>query len=209
MGFPQKNQEEDGSAPPDDDTIIHRILGGEVNAYELLLNRYRQNVLTIVKRHVPPGEIEEIAQTVFIRAYQSLPSFRQNTDFRKWISSIAIRSCHDYWRKAYRNREIPISSLTENHGNWLEEVIAPSSSQAYDDANFQEETRELLEWALNQLSPQDRMVTELVYLEGMKGKEAAELLGWSTANVKVRTFRSRRKLRKLLLGTGRKREEKS
>ena len=84
---------------------------GEVNAYELLLNKYRQNVLTIVKRHVPPGEIEEIAQTVFVRAYQSLPSFHLNTDFRKWISSIAIRSCHDYWRKAYRNREIPISAL--------------------------------------------------------------------------------------------------
>ena len=86
--------------------------------------------------------------------------------------------------------------------------MAPSSSRAYDESNFQEETKELLEWALNQLSPQDRMVTELVYLEGMKGKEAAELLGWSTANVKVRTFRSRRKLRKLLLGTGGKREEK-
>ena len=208
MGFPRKNQEEDGSAPPDDDTVIHRILVGEVNAYELLLNRYKQNVLNIVRRHVPPGEIEEIAQTVFVRAYQSLASFRPNTDFRKWISSIAVRSCHDYWRKVYRNREIPISSMTEKHDNWLEEVMAPSSSQAYDETNFQEETKELLEWALNQLSPQDRMVIELVYLEGMKGKEAAELLGWSTANVKVRTFRSRRKLRKLLLGTVGKREEK-
>ena len=199
LGFSQKNQDANRSDPSDDDMIIHRILGGEVNAYELLLNRYKQHVLHIVKRHVPHGEIEEIAQTVFIRAYQSLPSFRLNTVFRKWISSIAIRSCHDYWRKAYRNREIPISSLTEKHGNWLEEVMAPASSQAYSDSSLQEEARELLEWALDQLSPQDRMVTELVYLEGMKGKEAAELLGWSTANVKVRAFRSRRKLRKLLL----------
>jgi RNA polymerase sigma-70 factor (ECF subfamily) len=208
VGFPRKKQEEDGSAPLDDDTVIHRILAGEVNAYELLLNRYKQNVLNIVRRHVPPGEIEEIAQTVFVRAYQSLASFRPNTDFRKWISSIAVRSCHDYWRKVYRNREIPISSMTDKHDNWLEEVMAPASSQAYDETNFQAETKELLEWALNQLSPQDRMVIELVYLEGMKGKEAAELLGWSTANVKVRTFRSRRKLRKLLLGTVGKREEK-
>ncbi len=209
MGFPLKNQEKDGSASVDDDRIIRRILEGEVNAYELLLNRYRQNVLSIVRRHVPPREIEEIAQTVFIRAYQSLPSFHLNTDFRKWISSIAIRSCHDYWRKAYRNREIPMSSLTEKHENRLEELMASSSSLASYERSFQEETRELLERALNQLSPQDRMVTELVYLEGMKGKEAAELLGWSPANVKVRTFRSRRKLQKLLLGTGRKREEKS
>ncbi len=207
MGFTRKNQEEDKSVPFDDDTIIHRVLGGEVNAYELLLKKYRKNVLAIIKRHVPPAEIEELTQIVFVRAYQSLPSFHLNSDFRKWISSIAIRSCHDYWRKAYRNREIPISALSEDHGNWLEEIIAPSSSQAWDDTNIQEEKRELLEWALNQLSPQDRMVTELVYLEGMKGKEAAELLGWSTANVKIRTFRSRKRLRKLLLGTGRRSEE--
>lgn len=199
MGFPEKNQDENRSMLPDDDRIIRRILGGEVNAYEFLLNKYKGNVLLIVKRHVPSCEIEEIAQTVFVRAYQSLPSFRLGTDFRKWISSIAIRSCHDYWRKAYRNREIPISSLAEKHENWLEEVMAPSASQAYQDNRLREQTGQLLEWALAQLSSKDRMVTELVYLEGMTGKEAAELLGWSTANVKVRTFRSRRKLQKLLL----------
>jgi len=197
--FPEKNQDEKRSMLPDDDTIIRRILGGEVNVYEFLLNKYKGNVLLIVKRHVPPGEIEEVVQTVFIRAYQSLPSFGLGTDFRKWISSIAIRSCHDYWRKAYRNREIPISSLVEKQENWLEEVMAPSAGQAYNDNRLREESCQLLEWALAQLSPKDRMVTELVYLEGMTGKEAAELLGWSTANVKVRTFRSRRKLRKLLL----------
>jgi len=44
------------------------------------------------------------------------------------------------------------------------------------------------------------MVVELIYLEGLSGKEAAELLGWSVANVKVRSFRARKKLQKLLAG---------
>jgi RNA polymerase sigma-70 factor (ECF subfamily) len=44
------------------------------------------------------------------------------------------------------------------------------------------------------------MVVELVYLEGLSGKEAAELLGWSVANVKIRSFRSRKKLQKVLTG---------
>jgi RNA polymerase sigma-70 factor, ECF subfamily len=44
------------------------------------------------------------------------------------------------------------------------------------------------------------MVMELVYLEGLSGKEAAQLLGWSVANVKIRSLRSRRKLEKLLMG---------
>ncbi len=198
MGVSLKNNEEKGSVSPEDDAIVQRILSGDVNAYELLLNRHKRTVAAIVKRHVPQGEIEEVAQKAFIRAYQSLRSYRLGTDFKKWISCIAVRSCHDYWRKAYRNREMPLSALTENHEAWLETVMTASAGEACRESAFGEEIRDLLEWALNQLSPQDRMVTELVYLEGMKGKEAAELLGWSVANVKVRAFRSRKKLRKLL-----------
>jgi RNA polymerase sigma-70 factor, ECF subfamily len=59
----------------------------------------------------------------------------------------------------------------------------------------------MLDWAMDRLSPEDRMVVELIYLEGLSGKEAADLLGWSVANVKVRAFRSRNKLRKLLSET--------
>ena len=55
-----------------------------------------------------------------------------------------------------------------------------------------------MEWALGKLKPGERMVLELVYLEGLSGKEAADLLGWSVANVKVRSFRSRKKLEKLI-----------
>jgi len=55
-----------------------------------------------------------------------------------------------------------------------------------------------LEWALGKLAPGERMVLELVYLEGLSGKEAADLLGCSVASVKVRSFRSRKKLEKLI-----------
>ena len=70
------------------------------------------------------------------------------------------------------------------------------------------EAGEVLEWALERLSPEDRTVLELIYLEGFSGKEVALQLGWSVANVKIRSFRSRRKLEKLLRnvleGEGRK-----
>ena len=65
----------------------------------------------------------------------------------------------------------------------------------------QKEAAELLDWALANLSAEDRMVVELIYLEGLTGKEAADLLGWSIANVKVRAFRSRKRLKKLLKET--------
>lgn len=63
---------------------------------------------------------------------------------------------------------------------------------------LKKEASELLEWALSKLAPEDRMVIELVYLEGYSGREAANLLGWSVSNVKVRSFRLKRKLKSIL-----------
>ena len=181
-----------------DEEIVRQVLDGNINAFESLLKRHSVQVLKIVQRHVPYEDVEETVQEAFVRAYKSLPTFRGESDFSRWLSAIAVRSCYDYWRKAYRSREVPMSTLTERHQEWLEAVLSDDSQQSYDEEGLQTEARELLDWALAQLSAAERMVIELVYLEGLPVKEAADLLGWSVANVKVRSFRSRKKLEKLL-----------
>jgi len=183
---------------PSDDEIIRRILGGDVNAFEHLLLKYQEQVLKIVRKHIPYGQVEETAQDVFVRAYQSLPTFKGKSGFLQWLSVIAVRTCYDFWRKRYRTREFAMSTLTEKHQDWLEKIISDQSSRLFNEQSSQKEAREVLNWALNKLSAEDRMVLELVYLEGLSGKEAAEFLGWSIANVKIRSHRSRKKLRKLL-----------
>lgn len=188
------------SLRPSDAEIVRQILDGNVNAFESLLVRYRTLVLKIVKKHVPYDDVEETTQDAFVRAYQSLPTFEGKSDFSRWLSSITVRTCYDYWRKTYRSREVPMSTLTEKHQNWLEEVMSGESEQSLNEDGIQREARELLDWALAKLAPEDRMVLELVYLEGLTVKEAATLLGWSMANVKIRSFRSRKKLEKLLRG---------
>lgn len=180
--------------------VIRRILDGKVNDFELLFNKYQSHVLKIVKKHVPYEQVEDVAHDVFIRIYQSLATFKNTSDFRHWVSSIAVRTCYDFWRKQYRNREVPISSLSEKQQTWLESVLSAQSGQSFRIISEAQEAKELLDWALNQLSAEDRMVIELVYLEGYTGREAAKLLGWSTSNVKVRSFRARKKLEKLLVG---------
>jgi RNA polymerase sigma-70 factor, ECF subfamily len=181
-----------------DEEIVRQVLDGNVNAFESVILRHRVLVLTIVKKHVPEDAVEETAQEAFVRAYQALPTFKGTGAFSQWLSSIVVRTCYDYWRKAYRSREIPISALTERHSEWLEEVISQMPEEAPDERESQMEAREILNWALEKLSAGDRMVLELVYLEGHSVQEAAKLLGWSKANVKVRSFRARMKLEKLL-----------
>jgi RNA polymerase sigma-70 factor (ECF subfamily) len=183
---------------PSDAEIIRRIIDGDVNSFEHLLKKYQDHVLGIVKKHIPYHEVEETAQDVFVRAYQALPGFKERGSFKQWLSSIAVRTCYDFWRKQYRSRELPMSDLTDSHREWLDKTLSNQSDQSFHEKSQGKEARELLDWVLSKLSAKDRMVLELVYLEGLSGREAAELLGLSISNVKVRSFRSRKKLEKIL-----------
>lgn len=189
---------ENKSLKPSDAEIVRQVMDGDINAFESLLTRHKDLVVKIVKRHVPYSEAEETTQNVFVRAFQALPKFKAEGDFKHWLSSIAVRTCYDYWRKSYRSMEIPMSSLTEKHQEWLKEVISDQSEWSLYEKGLKDEARELLDWALGKLPAEEKMVLELVYLEGLSGREAADLLGWSVANVKIRSFRSRKKLKKLL-----------
>jgi RNA polymerase sigma-70 factor (ECF subfamily) len=102
-----------------DTEIVRRVLNGDANAFEPLLIRYKDMVLKIVKKHVPYNDVEETTHNVFLRAYQSLPSFKGKSGFKQWLSSITVRTCYDFWRKTYRSREVPMCVLTEKHQNWL------------------------------------------------------------------------------------------
>lgn len=188
----------ESATPPSDAEIITRVIEADVNAFEILLKRYQTHVLNIVKRHVPFGQVEETAQEVCIRAYQGLASIQDKDRFKQWVSAIAVRTCHDYWRKQYRSREIPMTELTRDHLQSVEGVLAEQADRLNQENRRQKESAELLDWALGKLSAAERMVFELVYLEGLSGKEAADLLGWSVANVKVRSFRCRKKMKKAL-----------
>jgi RNA polymerase sigma-70 factor (ECF subfamily) len=189
----------DNDSPTSGDAeIVEQVVAGDVHAFEHLLRKYQNHVVILLKKHLPYDQIEETAQDVFIRAYRSLPTFRGESSFKQWLSTIAVRTCYDFWRKRYKSRELPMSSLTEKHQRWLEEAISAQSSQSFHEQSLQKEAREILDWALDRLTAADRMVLELVYLEGYSLRETADLLGWSIANVKVRSFRARKKLHKFL-----------
>ena len=188
---------ENDSCDCKDAEIISRVIAGNINAFEGLLEKYQNLVVRIVKKHAPRDQVKDLTQETFIRTYQSLPTF-EGGSFPHWVSTIAVRTCYDFWRKHGRSREIPVNFLDAGRQAWLETALFEKSSQTFHETGRDREAGEILDWALGKLSADDRMVLELIYLEGHSVKEAARLLGWSIANVKVRSFRSRRKLHKLL-----------
>ena len=189
---------------PADDAVVAEVLSGRTDAFETLVSRYEGLVFSLVRRHVPAADVEDTAQEAFIKAYTSLPTYQgRGSGFKSWLTSITVRTCYNYWRRAYRSKEKPMSHLTLEHEKWLDSVLTESSVQTLREQGATRQAQELLEAGLSQLSAEDRLVLELVYLEGHSGREAAELLGWSTTNVKVRCFRARRKLEAFLLKTKR------
>ncbi|MBU1249266.1 MAG: sigma-70 family RNA polymerase sigma factor [Proteobacteria bacterium] len=176
---------------------IGRVLDGNVDAYAVLVRRYQPEMFRIVSGHVPTGEVAAVAHDAFVRAYGSLAGYRPTKPFVRWLTTITLRTCHDFWRSRYRNREISVSELPEARRlHMLHSATGNESDPAL--VAEQNQERMLLNWALEQLSPLDRIVVTMTHLEELSSKETAELLDMSVTNVKVRAFRARKKLKAIL-----------
>jgi RNA polymerase sigma-70 factor, ECF subfamily len=184
-----------------DEEVIRRVVAGEVDLFEELLLRYQEHVGRVVAGHVPREMVEEVTHDVFVRAYTSLPTYSFRTPFSHWLSTIAVRSCYDVWRSVSARKEVPLSGpseAVEEQQQWTEHLLAAESKDRFDTMVRQRDATNLLQRALAHLSPENRMVVDLVHLEGHSVREAAELLGWTVVNVKVRAHRARQQLRKVL-----------
>lgn len=186
------------TSEPDDGNLLQCIRGGEIDRFADLISRYQRHVIRIVSRRVPADRAEEITHDVFVRAYVGLAQFSGSVSFDHWLAGIAVRTCYDFWR-GRRREERPVSALTHEHHQWIEQVLAAQSEEQFRNQTRQDEAIEVLEWALRQLSPENRAVLTLVHLDGHSVREAAQLLGWSLVNVKVRAHRARQTLRKILV----------
>lgn len=176
--------------------IIQRVLNGDINEFEKLIEMHQNHVAKIVSSHVPADCVEEVAHEAFIRCYNSLGGYKPHKAFRAWLTTIAVRSCHDFWRKRYRNREVAASELAEDCHLLLENALASESREEFEAMARQREARELVDVLFDCLKPLDRMILTLTYVRGLTAREAAVLLEMSATNVKVRSFRARKTLRK-------------
>ncbi len=179
-----------------DSEIIHAVLNGETELFEELIVRYQPRVFGTARRYARrEDEIEDIVQEVFLKSYQKLSTFRGDAPFEHWLMRLAVRTCYDFLRSHQRNRETPLADLTDEEGDWLERfAVGPDGSKNDDSAA----TQTLLNRILERLPADARMVITLLEIEERSMKEVAELTGWSVAKVKVRAFRARNQMRKVL-----------
>ena len=137
--------------------------------------------------------------TCLFEPIRSLPRFSRQAPFEHWLSRVAVRTCYDFWRARRRcgdSHEYVDGGSGRLAGSGARRRIGCAVSRS---KSTGENRWRCLDWALAQLSPENRLVLTLVHLEGRSAREAADLLGWSLVNVKVRCHRARQKLRTLFL----------
>jgi RNA polymerase sigma-70 factor, ECF subfamily len=175
--------------------LIAAVLKGDAASFEPLVRKYSPRVFATVRRYARrESEVEDIAQDIWLKAFEKLKSFRNEAPFEHWLLRLAVRTCYDALRAHQRNRETAFTELTEPEEDWLDRFVHQPDT-AREDA---EAARQLIARALEQLSPPARLVITLQEIEQRPVKEVAALTGWSVPLVKVRAFRARAELRKVL-----------
>ncbi len=175
--------------------LIAAVLAGDAASFEPLVQKYSPRVFATARRYARrESEVEDIAQEVWLKAFDKLGSFRGEAPFEHWLMRLTVRTCYDFLRGHQRNRESAFSDLTEPENNWLERFVTqPEAATENADA-----ARLLVARVLERLSPPARLIITLLEIEDRPVKEIAALTGWSVPLVKVRAFRARAEMRKIL-----------
>jgi RNA polymerase sigma-70 factor, ECF subfamily len=179
----------DEPGTPEDAQLVHATLEGDDGAFAELVRRHKRRVFSAAARFARNDhQLDDIAQEVFVRAFRNLSQFRGDAPFEHWLSRITVSACYDFLRKERRFREQLSLDGSERdvRDESVEQAIAAGRA------------RELLHWALRKLSADEQFILTLCELEERPIREVAELTGWSESKVKVRAFRARNSLKKVL-----------
>ncbi|MBX6324522.1 MAG: RNA polymerase sigma factor [Chthoniobacterales bacterium] len=176
--------------------LVKAALQHDDEAARALVRRLYPLVAKIVRAHRPRRTPEEdLCQMIFIRVFQRLPQFSGKVPVEHWVSRIAVNTCLNQIEAEKVRPEVRHADLTEEE-QAVVQSLATSPDELAPDRRFA--SRQLVEHLLAALKPVERLVVDLLYLQGRSIEEIHKMTGWSATLVKVRAFRARQKMKALL-----------
>lgn len=173
--------------------VIEQILKGDINAYEQLVTRYEKSVYNLALRMTDNAEdAADMAQEAFIKAYNSLGSFRGDSKFSVWLYRIVSNVCLDFLRKQSRRPAMSLS-VEDDDGEDVQ-LDVPDESMSPESLLERKLTRESVRAGLARLPEDYRQILLLRELQGLSYDEIAQTLDIGVGTVKSRIFRAREKL---------------
>jgi len=174
-----------------DQHFITQILGGNTNAFSVLVDRYKDVVFSLALKMVKHREeAEEVAQDTFIKVFNSLEKFKGDSKFSTWIYKVAYNTCLDRMKKNKKHEgNITIDDFSEH----LVKTMDNALSQMVD-----EERKKAIQDCLNLLPSEEGFLLTLFYFDDQSLDEIAKIMDITPNNAKVKLFRSRKKLASII-----------
>lgn len=177
----------DSGADESDHDLVARAKSGDNTAFDCLMVRHYPLIAGHMRRYTASSHIiEELSQTVFVKAFLNLGSYRAIAPFGNWLRVIASRVGYDYWRQEKKRRAVTFHADMDVFRD--QAVVDSRASEDFD----------RVEQVINRLEYADRQVLYMLHVDEMSIADIADAMGWNHSMTKMRAFRARNKLRKIL-----------
>ncbi len=176
---------------PEDAFYIDSTLAGDTPAFAVLVERHKINVFNICYRVLGNREeAEEVAQDVFLKAYEKLETFKREAKFSTWLFRIAYNMSISHQRK-HRKKPLTIDDYyIENYSeDAFVEVLEKQS---------EEEREAKLKSSIEKLNTEHQLLLQLYYSKDLSINEIAQITSLSSSNVKIKIHRARQRLFQLM-----------
>jgi RNA polymerase sigma-70 factor (ECF subfamily) len=183
----------------EDLALVRRCKAGDTHAFQLLVARHQDHVITLMRRILPAGsasdDIDDLVQDVFVQVWRALPRFRADASFATWLYRIATNMAIKHYQRLRRRRE-----FVEDSEDIPEEVrhSLADPNPGPEDAADREARDKALRAAIDRLPVKHRTVVMLHYFEGLECEDVAAITGCSVGTVWSRLYYACRKLRNSL-----------
>jgi RNA polymerase sigma-70 factor, ECF subfamily len=169
-----------------DNSIVDRYLAGDMTAFDELMIRYERQIYRVCYRFVNNrDDAMDLAQEVFIKAFEHLPNFRRESSMKTWLYRIAMNHCINHVKKNARE----FVQITENVGSMSASVHSEMEER---------EKREQFRLLVKRLPPKQKAILEMRIHEQLSYEEIATMSGRSISTIKASVFFALEKLRKLV-----------
>ncbi len=178
--------------------LVDGLRAGKEHAYEALIHRYQSPVYNLVFRLLnDPADANDVVQEVFIKVFRNIGSFRSQSSLKTWVYRIAVNEAHNHrrWFSRHRRQEIGLERDEEERS--YQETLSDTGPSPFQSA-VDEEARQILEDAMQSLSPTFRAAVVLRDVEDLAYEEIADILQINLGTVKSRIMRGREALRHAL-----------
>jgi len=185
---------------PEPDALVQAALRHDEEAARELVRRLYPLVAKMVRSHRPRRTAEEdLCQMIFIKVFQKLSQFSGKVPLEHWVSRIAVNTCLSQIESERVRPELRHADLSEEEEAVVKNLAVSSEELAPD---HQLASRQLVEHLLEFLKPVERLVIDLLYLQGRSVEEIHKMTGLGVAAIKVRAFRARQKMKAQLTKLG-------